>query len=371
MTAINDTPLGIVNDTLKALSRIKLSGVVLDPLGNAMPNYNGILEAKIFDKDLERTTLGNDGVRDNGTDYDGDGNTTNLLLMDFKTLGEVLFNGQATVNQGTFDFEFIVPRDIQVPIGPGKVSFYAKRNGQFEDQTGHDLSLMVGGLNENAPQDNVGPEIELYMNDESFISGGTTNDNPILLVNLSDDSGLNTTGGIGHDLIAILDGDSANPYVLNEYYQANVDDFSNGKVQFKLRDLPDGPHSLQVKAWDTYNNFSVSTIDFIVSGGDAIKISRVLNYPNPFVDYTEFWFNHNRPFEPLDVVVQVFSVSGKLVWNHHQTIMTEGYLSRDIIWDGRDDFGDKIGKGVYVYKITVRSSLSGKMAEKYEKLVIL
>jgi flagellar hook assembly protein FlgD len=73
----------------------------------------------------------------------------------------------------------------------------------------------------------------------------------------------------------------------------------------------------------------------------------------------------------LDVVVQVFSVSGKLVWNHHQTIMTEGYLSRDIIWDGRDDFGDKIGKGVYVYKITVRSSLSGKTAEKYEKLVIL
>ncbi len=371
LTAINDTPLGIVNDTLKALSRIKLSGLVLDPLGNAMPNYNGILEAKIFDKDLERTTLGNDGVRDNGTDYDGDGNTTNLLLMDFKTLGEVLFNGQATVNQGTFDFEFIVPRDIQVPIGPGKVSFYAKRNGQFEDQTGHDLSLMVGGLNENAPQDNVGPEIELFMNDESFISGGTTNDNPILLVNLSDDSGLNTTGGIGHDLIAILDGDSANPYVLNEYYQANVDDFSNGKVQFKLRNLLDGPHSLQVKAWDTYNNFSVSTIDFIVSGGDAIKISRVLNYPNPFVDYTEFWFNHNRPFEPLDVTVQVFSVSGKLVWNHHKSIMTEGYLSRDIVWDGRDDFGDKIGKGVYVYKITVRSSLSGKMAEKYEKLVIL
>ena len=371
LTAINDAPLGLANDTLKALSRIKLSGLVLDPEGNAMPNYSGILQVKVFDKELQRSTLGNDGIRDNGTDYDGDGNTTNLLLMDFTTLWEVLFNGQATVNQGSFDVEFIVPRDIQVPVGQGKVSFYSKRAGVFEDQAGYNLNVLVGGLNENAPQDNLGPEIELFMNDENFISGGTTNDNPILLVNLSDDSGLNTTGGIGHDLIAILDGDSANPFVLNEYYQANVDDFSKGKVQFKLRDLEDGPHSLQVKAWDTYNNFSLATIDFIVSGGNAIKISRVLNYPNPFVNYTEFWFNHNRPFEPLDVTVQVFSVSGKLVWNHHQTVMTQGYLSRDIIWDGRDDFGDKIGKGVYVYKLTVRSSISGETAEKYEKLVIL
>ena len=371
LTAINDQPLGLANDTLQALSRVKLSGLVLDPQGNPLPGYNGVLQVKVFDKELQRSTLGNDGIRDNGTDYDGDGNTTNLLLMEFTTLGEVLFNGQATVSQGAFDVEFIVPRDIQVPVGSGKASFYAKRAGAFEDQAGYNLNILVGGLNENAPQDNVGPEIELFMNDENFIFGGTTNDNPILLVNLSDDSGMNTTGGIGHDLIAILDGDTANPYVLNEYYQANVDDFSKGKVQFKLRDLEDGPHSLQVKAWDTYNNFSVATIDFIVSGGDAIKISRVLNYPNPFVDYTEFWFNHNRPFEPLDVSVQVFSVSGKLVWNHHQTIMTEGYLSRDIIWNGRDDFGDKIGKGVYVYKLTVRSSLSGKTAEKYEKLVIL
>lgn len=371
LTAINDAPLGVASDTLKALSRVKLSGVVLDPSGNAMPDYSGLLQVKIFDKDLQRATLANDGIRDNGTDYDNDGSTTNLLIMNFKTLGEVLFNGQATVTSGRFDFEFIVPRDIQVPVGEGKVSFYAQRNAQFEDQTGYNLNVLVGGINENAPQDLQGPEIELFMNDDSFISGGTTNDNPILIVKLVDMSGLNTTGGIGHDLVAILDGDTANPFVLNDYYQAGVDDFTKGTAQFKLRDLENGPHSLQVKAWDTYNNSSVSTIDFVVAGGDQLAISRVLNYPNPFVNYTEFWFNHNRPFEPLDVQVQVFTVSGKVVWSHEQTVVTQGYLSRDIIWDGRDDFGDPIGKGVYVYKLSVRSALSGKTAEKYEKLVIL
>jgi hypothetical protein len=55
----------------------------------------------------------------------------------------------------------------------------------------------------------------------------------------------------------------------------------------------------------------------------------------------------------------------------NQQVITDGFLCREITWDGRDDFGDRIGKGVYVYKLTVRSSLTGNKAEKYEKLVIL
>jgi flagellar hook assembly protein FlgD len=102
-----------------------------------------------------------------------------------------------------------------------------------------------------------------------------------------------------------------------------------------------------------------------------MQIEKVLNYPNPFVSYTEFWFTHNRPFEPLDVQVQVFTITGKVVKTINQTIVTDGFLSRDIRWDGRDDFGDRIGKGVYVYKLTVKSSTTNKRAEKYEKLVLL
>ena len=89
------------------------------------------------------------------------------------------------------------------------------------------------------------------------------------------------------------------------------------------------------------------------------------------MSYTEFWFNHNRPFEPLDVQVQILTITGKVVKTINQQVVTDGFLCREITWDGRDDFGDRIGKGVYVYKLTVRSSLTGSKAEKYEKLVIL
>ncbi len=373
LTTINGAPVSGSSPVLQALSRIKLGGEVTDASGNLLTNYNGILEAKLFDKNVERITLGNDGIRDNNSDLDGDGipGPQDLLQMKFKTLGEGLFNGQASITNGKFEFEFVVPRDIQIPVGNGRLSLYAQNNAQLEDQTGFSEEIRIGGLNENAAEDNIGPTINLFMNDESFVSGGITNNSPILLAKLQDENGINTASGIGHDIIAILDGDESNPIVLNEFYQAEVDDFTRGLANYNLRDLEKGLHTLTLKAWDVYNNSSTADIQFIVTGNDELEINRVLNYPNPFVNYTEFWFNHNRPFEPLEVQVQVFTVTGKVVWTKNQTITTDGFLSRDIVWDGRDDFGDRIGKGVYVYKITVKSPLTNKQVEKFEKLVIL
>ncbi|CAM3309950.1 type IX secretion system sortase PorU [Aequorivita lipolytica] len=356
LTKLNGVPIDQATDTLKALSKIKLEGEVVNEAGMLMTDYNGVLETKIFDKNVMRQTLDNDN---------------HGFKMDFTTLGEGLFNGQASISNGLFEIEFVVPRDIQIPVGKGRVSLYAKKDNALEDQSGVNLDLNVGGLNENAPEDNEGPLIRLFMNDESFVSGGITDDSPILLVNLEDPNGINTASGIGHDIVAILDGDESNPFVLNEFYQAEVDDYTTGKTNFKFRDLEDGLHTLTLKAWDVYNNSSTAEIQFIVAGNDKLEINRVLNYPNPFVNYTEFWFNHNRAFEPLEVQVQVFTVTGKVVWTKNQIINTDGFLSRDIVWDGRDDFGDRIGKGVYVYKITVRSTLTNQRAEKFEKLVIL
>ena len=357
LTKLNGVPIGQATDTLKALSKIKLEGEVLNESGMLMTDYNGILEAKVFDKNVMRQTLDNDNFN---------------FVMDFITLGEGIFNGQATVSNGVFEFEFVVPRDIQIPVGKGRVSLYSKRDNTFEDQAGVSLDLDVGGLNENAPEDNEGPLIKLYMNDESFVSGGITDDSPMLLAKLEDPNGINTASGIGHDIVAILDGDESNPFLLNEFYQADVDDYSKGKATYKFRDLEDGLHTLTLKAWDVYNNSSTAEIQFIVAGNDKLEITRVLNYPNPFVNYTQFWFNHNRPDETLDVQVQVFTVTGKVVWTQNATLPPSGsYLCREITWDGRDDFGDRIGKGVYVYKITVRSSLTNQRVEKFEKLVIL
>ncbi|WP_323789319.1 type IX secretion system sortase PorU [Psychroserpens sp.] len=360
LTKINDVPIGGETDMLQALGKVKLSGEVVNESGNLLSDYNGVLTATVYDKEIDRQTLDNDNQN---------------VVMDFKTLGEVIFKGQATVANGQFDFEFVVPRDIGIPVGPGKVSFYTMRTLPLENRAGSSFDIQVGGINENAAEDNIGPVINLFMNDENFVSGGITNEQPTLVAKLQDENGINTASGIGHDIVAIIDGDETNPFVLNDYYQADIDDYQNGKVSYPFRDLDPGLHTLTLKAWDVYNNSSTSEIQFVVFDKDQeLVIDNVLNYPNPFIDYTEFWFNHNSP-DALDVSVQIFTVSGKLVRTlNGQTnsgSKVTSSLSKDIVWDGRDDFGDKIGKGVYIYKLKVRSNRLNKQVEKIEKLVIL
>ncbi|MFK7782157.1 type IX secretion system sortase PorU [Psychroserpens sp.] len=365
LTHINDVPIGGNTDVLQALSKVKFSGEVVNESGNLLSDYNGTLTATVFDKEIDRQTLNNDNQTNGGQP----------VIMNFKTLGEVIFKGQATVANGLFEFEFVVPRDIGIPVAQGKVNFYSMRKLPLENRSGSSFDIQIGGINANAAEDNTGPLIDLFMNDENFVSGGITNEQPALVARLQDENGINTASGIGHDIVAILDGDETNPFVLNDYYQANIDDYQNGKVNYPFRDLAPGRHTLSFKAWDVYNNSSKTEIEFVVTDKDQeLVIDNVLNYPNPFVDYTEFWFNHNSP-DVLDVSVQIFTVSGKLVRTlNGQTnggSKVTSSLSKDIVWDGRDDFGDKIGKGVYIYKLKVRSNRLNKQVEKIEKLVIL
>ena len=355
ITKMNDVDVTQSLDTIKALSKVKFEGVITDDSNSVLTNFNGTLSTTVFDKLIDKNTLDNDGFG---------------VIMPFDTQDSKLFRGKSTVENGQFSFDFIVPKDIKIAFGKGKLSFYAQ-NGET-DKAGYNFDVVVGGINENAPEDSVGPEIQLFMNDESFVDGGNTNTSPNLIVLLADMSGINTSiTAVDHDIVGILDGDTSNPIVLNDFYQTELNDFTNGKVAYRLRDLEVGPHTLKIKAWDTYNNSSETTLNFVVVSDAILNLENVLNYPNPFLNYTEFWFNHNKPNEPLEVQVQVFTVSGKLVKTINRNIQTAGNLSRNITWNGLDDFGNKIGKGVYVYKLKVTSITSNLVSEKYEKLVIL
>ncbi|MFN0730075.1 type IX secretion system sortase PorU [Polaribacter gochangensis] len=342
-------------DTLKALSKVSFEGVVTDNINQVLTNFNGTLSTTVFDKPIHKTTLDNNNFG---------------IKMDFDSRESKLFRGKSSVTNGTFKFDFIVPKDIKVAYGKGKLSFYA--SDEKEDKSGANFDVVVGGINPNATSDTVGPELSIFMNDESFIEGGNTNTSPNLIVSLSDVSGINTSiTSIDHDIVAILDGDQANPIILNDYYETELNDFTKGKVVYQLRDLAVGNHTLKIKAWDTYNNSSEATLNFKVVSDSGLVLENVLNYPNPFVDYTEFWFNHNKPNEPLEVQVQIFTISGKIIKTINSRIQTTGNLSRSINWNGLDDFGNRLGKGVYIYKLKVKSTISNQYSEKYEKLVIL
>jgi len=340
-------------DTLKALSKVTVHGHVADESKNIITNYNGLVYPMVLDKKRTQTTLGNNGE----------------TPMSFQTQNNILYKGKASVTNGRFQFSFVVPKDISYNFDQGKIRYYSLSSDA--DAKGYFNNFIIGGTNASAPVDNTGPRINLYMNDENFVSGGVTDQNPVLYAILSDSSGINTVGnGIGHDITAILDNNTSDVIVLNDYYESDVDDYQQGKIEYLFNKLQKGEHQLKFKVWDVYNNSSEETLDFMVAESEKLAIKNLLNYPNPFTEQTAFYFDHNRPNEMLETMIQVFTVTGKLVKTIHATINSSGFRSEAIHWDGLDDFGDKLGRGVYIYQLKVRTT-NNETVTKIEKLVIL
>lgn len=354
-TEVNSQPVNMSQpDTLRALSRVTIKGYVADTAGTQMTGFNGILYPTVFDKPATITTLGND--------------PPNPPYV-FKLQRNVLYHGKVSVVNGSFEFSFVVPRDISYSYGIGRVSYYAEDG--ITDASGAYENIVIGGSNTNAPADNNGPLVRLFMNDSLFVAGGITDENPKLFAMVTDSNGVNTVGnGIGHDIVAVLDEETEHAVVLNDYYQANINSYQSGTIIYPFSDLAEGTHTLSLKVWDVYNNSTTVTTDFVVQAASGLQLSHVLNYPNPFTTHTSFFFEHNQCCTNFDAMVQIFTISGKLVKTINQHVYSEGYRSQPIEWDGTDDYGDKIGRGVYIYRVYVRTA-DGLVAEEYDKLVIL
>lgn len=354
---INGIPLTTFSDTLKALQEVEFKGYVGDAQGNKLTNFNGFVYPTVFDKLTHVFTQNND--------FDGE----HGVVQEYDVFNKNIFKGKASVTAGDFSFRFVVPYDINYTVDTGRVSYYAVA-GNF-DAHGYSQDFRIGSSLNGAQLNTVGPDISLFMNDTTFVSGGITNTNPVLIARLKDENGINTVGnGIGHDLLAVLDNDSQNPIVLNEYYETDLNTYKSGELRFQMPDLSPGNHSISLKAWDVHNNSSTASLDFTVAENSVLALEHVLNYPNPFTTHTEFMFEHNQACTVLDVRLQIFTVSGKLVKTFEQELKQEGFRSEPIVWDGTDDFGDRIGRGVYVYKLEIRNE-DGQKAEQFEKLVIL
>jgi hypothetical protein len=340
-------------DTLKALSHITIAGQVVDETGNLVNSFNGALSAIVFDKESEVTTLGQDPGSYEST---------------FKLRKNVIYKGKAKVDKGNFSFSFVVPKDIAYQYGIGKVSYYAE-NGET-DASGYYEAIVVGGSSNAGMVDEVGPRIELFMNDTLFKSGGITNENPILIAKVFDETGINTVGNsIGHDIVAILDNDDDYPFILNDFYESELDSYKQGTVNYPFFNIPEGKHTIKFKVWDVYNNSSEAYIDFVVVDSESIVISDLINYPNPFSTETYFRFNYNQPDEQVQVEIEVFDLAGRRVAVMDGNLTSGGYYATPIPWDGTNATGGRLEGGLYIYKAKITSE-NGKQAMAVEKLLI-
>ena len=352
VTTVNGQPFSIA-DTLKATEEVQVEGEVVDESGNLLNDFNGAVYPSVFDKARTVQTRGND---------------PGSPVTSFSIRQNVLFKGKATVSDGRFRFSFRVPRDINPAFGNGKMNIYAE-NGTT-DALGIFENFIVGGTGADPVNDQEGPEINAWLNDEMFVNGGLVNETPVLIARFTDSSGINTAGlGIGHDIVATLDGDNRQYFILNDHYRAEMDDHRKGMLRYQLPKMEPGLHTLTIKAWDAMNNSSERALTFVVASDEKLELSHVLNYPNPFTRATQFWFEHNRPGQELKVQLQIMTITGRVVKSFSQKVTTTGNRFAGLDWDGRDDFGQVLGRGVYLYRLRVTDH-KGLKKEVLEKLVI-
>lgn len=354
ITKLNGKDISVVADTISAAELITMEGEITDYNNKILDQFHGTAYLTVFDKIQSITTLANDPTS---------------LPVSFPDQQNSLFRGKATVQNGKYVFKFRVPKDINYQFGNGKLSLYGD-NGNT-DGNGFTKNIIIGGISNVTSTDKEGPEIKAYLNDERFVNGSISNSNPVLILKLSDSSGIHTGGtGVDHDIVATLDNDNRKYYILNNFYETELDNYQKGSLRFQLPELEPGNHSLKIKAWDVMNNSNETILDFTVVNSNELKIDHVLNYPNPFTTNTNFWFEHNQPGTELRVKIEIYTVSGRLIKTIARTIISTGNRSNEIAWDGRDEYGDKIAKGVYIYRLKVLT-INGKSAEKWERLVIL
>jgi len=318
---------------LNALSSVKIKGSVLNSSGTVNP-YNGEGIISVFDSKI----------------------SIYYQEMDYTVTfpGGLIYRGRATINNGIFQTDFVVPKDISYENQNGKVIAYVYNN--TSDGIGYTDNIIVGGTNQNAKNDSKGPDIAIYFDDLNFKNSYLVNPDFTLLAKISDQSGLNTTGtGIGHKLEGILNGDETNAIDFTSSFIGDLDSGGkSGMINYKFTGMKPGDYTIRIKAWDVFNNFSTQDASFtIVNADNGIVVRDVYNYPNPFSSKTTFTFQHNYS-NPVNVKIRIYSVAGRMIQELDEWNILDKFVK--VGWDGRDKSGNQIANGVYLYKLIVETS---------------
>ena len=280
-----------------------------------------------------------------------------------------LFNGSDSIKNGKFNISFAVPLDINYSDKAGIMNFHAVSSDKQMLAHGYCTNFIVGGT-AAVDNDSIGPSIYCYLNSPSFVNGGNVNSTPYFVAQITDANGINSTGnGIGHDLQLIIDGDMAKTYTLNDNFVYDFGTYTSGTTYYQLPELSVGKHTLKFRAWDILNNSSTVSLDFNVVRGLTPKLFNVGVTKNPASTSTTFIINHDRVGTTMDVDIDVFDASGRLLWTRHESGVSTGgaYTST---WNLCTDSGQQLQTGVYLYRVRVACEGSSQ-ASKANKLVVI
>ncbi|MAS39012.1 MAG: hypothetical protein CMB84_03330 [Flammeovirgaceae bacterium] len=337
-------------DTLSATSEVSIKGRILDELGNINESFDGNLYVNIFDKINLNQTLGDESQP-----------------FSFREWDQNIFYGLSSIKNGQFDFKFMVSKNIDYEYGDGKISLFA-----VDSISGNEASsfsnFVIGGTNKDYQSDNITPNLSVNIDDYNFISGDRVSRNPLLIVDIFDESGINIIDRnpyiIPH---AILD-DTIQIPLLN-YFSQDKDSYKKGKIIYPLEDISLGKHKIEIKVSDNYNNISTREVVFIIDEKNKSIVTDLMNYPNPFSEKTTFKFSNQDYGDGLDIELYIFDIRGNLVQSIYHSYEISPKVIDGLTWDGKDLNGYTLSQGIYIYKLQVQNTSKNKTELVHNKLL--
>ena len=311
----------ILPDTLRTLETGTYSGIqnITDDIGSG---YVGLIDA---DEDITR-------------EYEILSETYSLS---YTLPGATLFRGQFSFSGSSISGQIRIPEDISYSNKPANLLLYIN-DDQNEARAVISTIQLAGG---EATGDNFGPQIIFETASGTRLE---TNDhlieNESLIVRLSDPIGINLTNETGHE-ITITNLNSSNSVTVTDDFYYDQNSITTGKINFPI---DDNVIHLKVKAWDNANNPSEKEIKLFRAEQNKLKIYNAFNFPNPFINKTQFSFEVTQDF---DLKFDVYSLGGRRIKSFEKFNLPAGFNILD--WDGRDAFGNEIANGVYIYRLKV------------------
>lgn len=321
---------------LKGLDKVNVKGEIRNNKNEIASDFNGFALVNLYDA-MEKLAFS----EANGYDFE------------INKLGNALGKNSVKVKNGLFEIEFYIPKDISFSEGNAKLSIYAISHDSTKTANGSTDKIKISSINEDAVIETDGPEINLYLDSRRFVSGQEVSDNPLLIVDLKDESGINTAGaGIGHRIEAWID-DNPEGIDLTSLYKSSFDVPNTGTIERILEDLKPGMHTLKVRAWDVFNNYTVSFTDFKI--GDKQSGAIILNtymYPNPIIESGNISITHSIA-AAYDIHIKMYNSMGVLV----NEISKAGTNLNAVIteWDGHDKWGVPLSAGSYFYSVELKT----------------
>lgn len=339
-------------DTIKAQSKVTIEGEIRQLETETKVNtFTGKAIITVYDKEKSILTKGNKGAKFNYQDF------TNIL-----------FRGEVSVLNGSFTSTFMIPKDINYQLGEGKIYIYAQTNDGLTDALGA-LNPLIGGADNSLTLDNTPPKVSLYLNDNTFVDGGVTNDSPIFIANVSDENGINIASeGLGHELLLTID-DTLN-IAVNQYFIASKDNYKSGQVKYQIKGLTAGEHQIKLKVWDTSNNSNEASLRFSVNSESQNRLKNVFSFPNPAKENANFSFEHNQEGDDLNVFIEIFDTFGHLIKQIDENAYRVSSPFNKISWNIVEDSVSNV-TGNYFYRIFVKSLTTGYQASGSGKIILL